>query len=739
MKAAVKSRRDLFLFISDSKPRHFSTQSINNNNKINHGEDERVTGGGGGDNQRSTKRSHKSKSMAMLINFRTWSGELEATLSSIAPSLPLSKTMVMETLRHARNSSNALEFFDWASRTGFCHDEDSYFSMLGILGRSGKLNAARTFLFSIEKKSNGAVRLRDRFFNSLIRSFGDAGLFNESLKVFTSMKSLGVSPSVRTFNSLFLILLKRGKTNMIKGLFDEMLHTYGVFPDNYTFNILIRGYCKNSMVDEGFRYFNQMVESNCSPDVVTYNTLIDGLCRVGKVKIADNVMKGMDKKDVKPDVVTYTTLLRGYCMKQDIDEALVVFQEMVSRGLKPNDITYNTLIKGLCEAKKVDKIGELLDGALSSGRFTPDVCTYNTLMNTHCEAGKLDKALKVFEKMIVLKAQPDSASYSVLIRSLCQNKDFDRAEKLFDELFKKKILLRDDGCTPVVASYSCMFEFLCKSGKTYKADRVFRQLIRRGRQDPTCYKTLIMGHCREGAFETGYEVLLLMLKRDYLPEFETYQLLIDGLLQKGEPVLAQQTIEKMVKSGYLPTAVTFHSILGQLLEKGRAREAANFVKTMLDMKIRQNINLSTETVRLMLSRGHRNHAYQTTAFLYDNGYKIDMEKVMSFLCQSGKLLDAQQMMLFWLDKASKHHMIDIGTCNTIIEGLCKKKKLSEAFELFVGLADRNKHRELICAEDLAAALNAKGKVEEANFVSKRTQNQWQSAKFLNNTSAALRP
>ncbi|CAN1194705.1 Pentatricopeptide repeat-containing protein At1g02060, chloroplastic [Linum perenne] len=727
MTAVVKFRSGLFLFtLRPYSSRRFSARSITN------ADDEPVA------NQKSLNKPTKSKSMAQLINFNPWSGELEASLSSINSS-PLSKTMVMEVLRLSRNPPNALEFFNWASRTGFPHDEDSYFSMLGILGRSGKLNVARNFLSSIEKKSNGAVRLHDKFFNVLIRCYGDAGLFNESLKVFSSMKSLGVSPSVRTFNSLFLILLKRGRTNMVDSLFDEMLHTYGVFPDAYTFNILIRGFCKNSMVDEGFRYFNQMVRSNCDPDVVTYNTLVDGLCRVGKVKIAHNVMKGMDKKDVKPDVVTYTTLIRGYCVKQDIDEAMVVFQEMVDKGLKPNDITYNTLIKGLCEAKKVDKMNEVLDGALSCGRFTPDTCTYNTLMNTQCEAGKLDEALKVFEKMIELKAQPDSASYSVLIRSLCQNKDFGRAEKLFDELFKKKILLRDDGCTPLVASYSTILEFLCENGKTYKADRVFRQLMKRGRQDPNCFTTLITGHCREGTFEAGYELLMLMLRRDFLPEFETYQLLIEGLLQKGDPVLAQQTIEHMLKSGYLPTAATFHSILGQLLEQGFARESANFIKLMLDRKIRQSISLSTETVRLMLSRGYRNHAFEITAYLYENGFMIDMEKVISFLCGSGKLLYAQQMMLFWLDKAGKHHLIDIGTCNTIIEGLCKKKQLSEAFELFVGLADRNKHRELLCGEDLAAALNTRGKVEEANFVSKRTQNQWQSASFLKNTSAGLRP
>jgi pentatricopeptide repeat protein len=80
--------------------------------------------------------------------------------------------------------------------------------MLEILGHHRNLNAARNFLFSIEKRSDRAVKLEDRFFNSLIRSYGQAGLFQESIKLFSMMKSLGVSPLVVLFNSLLSVLLK---------------------------------------------------------------------------------------------------------------------------------------------------------------------------------------------------------------------------------------------------------------------------------------------------------------------------------------------------------------------------------------------------------------------------------------------------------------------------------------------------------------------------------------------------
>ncbi|KAK3432757.1 hypothetical protein EUGRSUZ_D00277 [Eucalyptus grandis] len=657
--------------------------------------------------------------ISQLINRSKWSDKLESSLSPLAASL--SKTNVLRTLQLIKSPARALLFFKWIQgKMGFVHDHQSYFFMLEMLGRCRNLNAARNFLFSIERMSNGAVKLEDRYFNSLIRSYGKAGLFQESLKLFEKMKEIGISPSVITFNNLFSLLLKRGRTNMVKHVYDEMLNTYGVTPDTYTYNILIRGFCMNSMVDEGFHFFKEMSQFNCEPDVITYNTLVDGLCRAGKVNIANNVVKGMRTKsaDLKPNVITYTTLIRGYCMKGEIDDALAIIEEMVNGGLKPNKITYNTLIKGLCEARKLDKIKEILEGTVGKGDrvFIPDSCTLNTLMHSHCNSGNLDEALNVFEKMSELQVSPDSASYSVLIRSLCQKGEFERAEVLFNELSEKQILLSDAGCVPLVAAYHPMFVYLCKSGKTKKAEEVFRQLMKRGMQDPPSYKTLIVGHCREGTFEAGYDLLVLMLRRDFVPDYETYLSLIEGLLSKDNPLLAYKILEKMLRSSHHPRSSTFHAILTVLLKKERAHESASLVKVMLEKHIRQNINLSTQTVRLLFSRGLGRKAFELVNLLYQNGYVIAIEELTSFLCQKGKVLEAGELLLYGLRKDSR---IDINMYSIVMKGLCERRQLSQAFALFYELVERESFQNLDCCEELRTALVADGRHAEANFVAKR--------------------
>ncbi|XP_051143511.1 pentatricopeptide repeat-containing protein At1g02060, chloroplastic [Andrographis paniculata] len=666
-------------------------------------------------NQKS-KKSQKAQAMARLINAQPWSSQLEARLSF---QTPISQTTFFQTLRRIKTPLKALRFFNWTRDSGFIHNHHSYFMMLEILGKARNLNTARNFLLSIPKKSDFTVPLTDKFFNTLIRSYGDAGLFQESIKVFKAMKSMGISPSVVTFNSLFTILFRRGKVGMVYEVFDEMLRTFGVKPDLYTFSILIRGFCKNSMVDEAFRMFKEMESFDCRPDVVTYSTIVDGLCQAGKANIARNVVAAMRNKGdaLRPNVVTYTTLIRGYCERREIDEAIDVFSEMIGDGIKPNGITINTIIKGLCETRRLDTMKEILNEC--EGGFVPDACTFNTVMNAHCDNGNLDEALKGFKKMKELSVKRDSATYSVLIRALCKNGRFDEAEQLLDELFEEEILLRDGDRTPLVAAYNPIFEYLCANRKTKKAERVFRQLMKRGTQDPNAFETLISGHCREGTFERGYNLLVLMLRRYFTPHVTIYESLIAGLLQMHEAGLAFDALLKMVKSSYRPRTSLFHRVLMSLIEKGSPRESMGLMMLLLEKEIRPNMNLSTDTVRLLFRSGLRDKAFQLVTSLYKQGYIVNMSELIPILCREGKSSEACGLVMISL---ANRQEIDTGIYDMVLSSLCKSHKLEEAFKLYYELLERGIRQPLTCLEQLRNALEAQGKAKEAEFVRNRILN-----------------
>lgn len=509
---------------------------------------------------------------------------------------------------------------------------------------------------------------------------------------------------------------------MVFELYDEMLKTYGAKPDLFTFNILIRGFCMNSKVDEAFRMFREMEKFECKPDLITYNTIVDGLCRAGKVNIARNVVNGMQKKgkNLRPNVVTYTTLIRVYCGKQKIKETLEVFREMVGRGIKPNQITCNTIIQGLCESRKLDMIKEIIDECQrASVGFVPDTCTFNTIMSAHCSRGNLDEALKVFEKMKELNVERDSATYSILTRNLCNQGNLEKAEELLDEVLAKGILLRDDDSTPLAASYNPIFKHLCENGKTKKAERVLRQLMKVGKQDPIAFETLILGHCEDGTFGDGYKLLVLMLRRDFVPNIKIYESLIEGLLKNKEANLAHDTLERMLRSSYIPRTSVFHCVLMELIEKGCANESANLMTLMLDNEIRPNINLSTDSVRVLYISSMKERAYQLVKSLYEKGYVINMEVLIQFLCENRKFLEASELVVF---SFKNDQNIDIAVCNAVLTGLCKAHKVSEAFHLYYELLEKGLEMPLGSIEDLKNTLEGQGKSKEAEFIGKRMMN-----------------
>ncbi|OAY65066.1 Pentatricopeptide repeat-containing protein, chloroplastic [Ananas comosus] len=456
----------------------------------------------------------------------------------------------------------------------------------------------------------------------------------------------------------------------------------------------------------------------CPPDVVTYNTLLDGLCRAGRVATARNLLDGMRARTsphLSPNVVSYTTVIRGYCAKSLPDEAVALFEEMVAAGLKPNKITYNTLIQGLCEARRMDLVKRMLgdDG------FKPDTCTFNTLIAAHCKMGKISDALKVFDRMLELRVKRDSASYSTVMRAFCESGEFRRAEGLVDELLEKEVLKRRGVCVPLVAAYNPIFEYLCQNGKVKKAKVLFQQLLdRRGKLDFAAFKTLILGHCKEGAFEEGFDLLVSMLARDLVPDAETYVALIEGFLQKRKIGFALKALEKMLNSGHRPSTSVFHLVLSGLLEKeSYANEASNLVAVMLERKIRQNIDLSTKVVSGLFSNGLNERAFKIIRSLYDNGYYVKMDKLVENLCIEKKFLEARELLLFSLDVRQK---IDSVVFSSVLNGLCRAGRASEAFTLFYGMIDKGSLTvPSDCLVALRVALQEAGRLKEADFVGKQ--------------------
>ncbi|WVZ78119.1 hypothetical protein U9M48_025881 [Paspalum notatum var. saurae] len=583
--------------------------------------------------------------------------------------------------------------------------------------RSRDLRPALTYLRTLPSP---LTLLPNHALNALLRALAAAGRVRAATSLFRAIPA----PTPHSFNSLLAALLRRGRSRVASALLAAFLRSPDASPDVATLNTLLHGLPAASPRPSApmlLRLFRFLPEAyGFVPDLISYNSLLSALCRAGDLATARKLFDGMrvsGEGDAFPNVVTYTTMIKAYCAKGLADEALALFNTMVADGVPPNRITYNTMLQGFCEAGRMELVKEVFE----MESFKPDTCTFNTLVAAHCREGQVEDAMKVFGQMAELHVRRDSASYSMVIRALCESGDFGRAEELVDELLEKEVLKKRGGCVPLIAAYNPVFMYFCDNGKAKKARVLFGQLLdRRSKVDFPAFKTLIRGHCKEGDLEEAYQLVLSMLKRDLAPDSECYIAVIDGFMQKGRMKYAWEALRRMLNSGLRPSTSTFHSVLLGLLKKdGCAKEAADLIEIMLEKKIRQNVDLSTNLIDVLFKNDLNERAYKITKSLYDNGYFIKMEKLIATLCEDKKFIDAAEFTLFSLQK---RHGLGVAVHSLVLNGLCVDGRASEAFQLFYELIEDRSTYGIAATRSLVLlhhALEEAGKVKEADFVAKQ--------------------
>ncbi|XP_037445086.1 pentatricopeptide repeat-containing protein At1g02060, chloroplastic-like [Triticum dicoccoides] len=591
---------------------------------------------------------------------------------------------------------------------------------LHLLLRSRDLRPALEYLSSLPSP---LTLLPNHALNALLRALAAAGRVRAATDLFRRIPA----PTAHSFNSLLAALLRRGRTRAANAVLAAFLRSPRATPDAATLNTLLHGLSTASPRPSPpalVRLFRFLPETYAfAPDAISYNSLLSALCRAGDLQAARKLFDKMRvgekdcKASVSPNVITYTTMIKAYCVRGLADEALAVFNMMAADGVAPNRITYNTMIQGFCEAGRM----ELVKGLLETDSFKPDTCTFNTLMSAHCGEGRIREAMEVFGQMAELHVSRDSASYSTVIRALCENREFVKAEALVDELLEKEVLTKRGGCVPLIAAYNPVFVYLCENGKAKKARVLFGQLLdRRSKVDFAAFKTLILGHCKEGDFEEGYQLVLSMLKRDLVPDDECYIAIVEGFSQKGRMKVAWEALHRMLNSGLRPSTSTFHSVLLGLLKKeGCAKEAADLIEIMLERKIRQNLDLSTNTIDALFKSSLDDRAYKIITSLYDQGYYIKMEKLIADLCEEKKFTEAAELTLFSLQK---RHDLGVSISSTVLDGLCTTGRASDAFRLFYKLIESGSSSAAVEPRSLVAlhhALDEDGKQKEADFVAKQ--------------------
>ncbi|XP_031372667.1 pentatricopeptide repeat-containing protein At3g22690-like [Punica granatum] len=288
-----------------------------------------------------------------LLDFYVKSGWMEDA-RSVFRLLPrktaVSWNSMLEGFCRTGEFKEAKEFFDgipekdtvsWnimigcCTRFGYCKESFELFhqmqnskvepdkvTLVCLLSACAKVGAlSHGIWIHVHMKKNG-IELDNALATGLVDMYGKCGSAEKAEEVFSEIPN----KSVRLWTAMMAGYAMEGKALKAVELFSEMV-SQGLKPDFITFVALLSACSHGGLLEEAYRYFNEMESKyGIEPMVQHFGCMVDLLGRVGRLEEALEMICSMP---LGPDAAIWSTFLRAYESHQNVELAELAFRRLV--------------------------------------------------------------------------------------------------------------------------------------------------------------------------------------------------------------------------------------------------------------------------------------------------------------------------------------------------------------------------------------------------------------------------
>ncbi|KAI5395541.1 hypothetical protein KIW84_061916 [Lathyrus oleraceus] len=266
--------------------------------------------------------------------------------------------------------------------------------------------------YMMEKSGNGSVNdspllpkvytPNTRIYTTLMKGYMKAGRVTDTVRMLEAMRCQDDSashPDHVSYTTVVSALVKAGFMDRARQVLAEMTRI-GVPANRITYNILLKGYCKQLQLVEARELLKEMTEdTGIQPDVVSYNILIDGCILVDDSAGALSFFNEMREKGIAPTKISYTTLMKAFALSGQPKLAQRVFDEMVNDSrVRVDLIAWNMLVDGYSRLGLVEETKKVIQKMKENG-FHPNVSTYGSFANGIALARKPGEALILWNEV----------------------------------------------------------------------------------------------------------------------------------------------------------------------------------------------------------------------------------------------------------------------------------------------------------------------------------------------------
>ncbi|KAF5197990.1 LRR receptor-like serine/threonine-protein kinase HSL2 [Thalictrum thalictroides] len=270
---------------------------------------------------------------------------------------------------------------------------------------------------------------------TMISSYVQNGLYEESLKLFLEMHKADVSMDQATFASIL-----RASANMASIGLGKQLHSFiirsGFISNVFAGSALVDVYANCGSIQDAIQTFIEMPDRN----IVSWNAMIAAYARDGDADATFRSFKEMAHLNIQPDSVTFLSILSACSHCGLIEEGLQYFNAMTQTyNLDPGRKHYACMIDILSRGGQFSELERFMDQM----PFEPDEVMLLSVLNSCKIYGKQELARKTAD--LLFKMELKDAGPYVMMSNIYA------AAGKWDDVGKLKKSMRDRGVKKVPA------------------------------------------------------------------------------------------------------------------------------------------------------------------------------------------------------------------------------------------------------------------------------------------------
>lgn len=299
--------------------------------------------------------------------------------------------------------------------------------------------------------------------NSMVSGYGNSGLLNKGLELFSCMRHLGQQP------------------------------------DGYTLVALALGSANSNMLSVGLGIHAFCLKTGFDCTAHVGSSLVSLYSRFNCMDYANIVFSNL----LQPDLVAWSSLITGYSQCGDYYKALFYFRKLtIEKGKKADPILISSVLEAVAQSANA-RFGSAIHGYVVRHGFELNVMVSSALIDMYSKCGFVSLGIRVFEIM----PTRSTITYNSLISGLGLNGLAYQAFKMFDEMLVVSLKPDDSTCSALLSA-------CCHAGLFDDGWEIFRRMINEFSIQPKTehYVHMVKLLGMAGEFEEAFNFILLLPK-----------------------------------------------------------------------------------------------------------------------------------------------------------------------------------------------------------------------------------